>query len=73
MPSRFHGKYLPLIFEGIASNTTDALNAASLAEATASLYHETIKTCFGSQDNTEEIGLPSCVEHKLTQWYYCTN
>jgi len=50
------------------------LNAASLADATASLYQETIKTCFSTQDlKTEEIGLPSCVEHKLTQSYYLNN
>ena len=63
-----------LIISGIAGNTTDALNAASLADATASLYQETIKTCFSTQDlKTEEIGLPSCVEHKLTQSYYLNN
>jgi hypothetical protein len=63
-----------LIISGIAGNTTDALNAASLADATASLYQETIKTCFSTQDlKSEEIGLPSCVEHKLTQSYYLNN
>ena len=62
------------IISGIAGNTTDALNAASLADATASLYQETIKTCFSTQDlKSEEIGLPSCVEHKLTQSYYLNN
>ena len=67
-------KALYLRMEGIAGNTTDALNAASLADATAMLYHDTIQTCFGTQDlQSEEIGLPSCVEHKLTQSYFLSN
>ena len=67
-------KALYLRMEGIAGNTTDALNAASLADATAMLYHDTIQTCFGTQDlQSEEIGLPSCVEHKLTQCYFLSN
>ena len=44
----------------------------SLAEATASFYHDTIQTCFGSQDvpSEENTCLPSCVDVNHTNCYY---
>ena len=69
-------KALYLRMEALASSTTDPLNAASLAEASASLYHDTIQTCFGTKDlmgNPEDMGLPSCVEHKMTKSFFLSN
>ena len=67
-------KALYLRMEALAGNTTDPLNAASLCEASASLYRDTIQTCFGTQELlAEEIGLPSCVDHKLTNCFYLSN
>jgi hypothetical protein len=64
-------KALYLRMEALAGSTTDALNAVSLAEATAGLYHDTIQTCFGTQELiSEEIGLPSCIDHNHTNSYY---
>ena len=67
-------KTLYLRMEAQASSTVDPLNAQSLADATASLYQDTVQTCFGTQELlAEEIGLPSCVEHKLTTNYFLNN
>ena len=67
-------KALYLRMEALASSTTDPFNAQSLADATASLYQDTVQTCFGTQELlAEEIGLPSCVEHKLTTNYFLNN
>lgn len=64
-------KAIYIRMEALAGNTTDKFNAISLAEATAGLYHDTIQTCFGTQDLlAEEIGLPSCVEQKLTSCFH---
>ena len=67
-------KTLYLRMEAQASSTVDPLNAQILADATASLYQDTVQTCFGTQELlAEEIGLPSCVEHKLTTNYFLNN
>ena len=64
-------KALYVRMEALAGSTTDPFNAASLVEATGMLYKDTIQTCFGTQDLlAEEIGLPSFVEHQLTNNYY---
>ena len=47
-------RHLYLRMEALAGSTTDPFNAVSLAEATAGLYHDTIQTCFGSQELPSE-------------------
>ena len=67
-------KALYIRMEAFAGSTTDALNAASLAEATAQLYHETIQSCYGTKElSSEDVGLPSCVEPKMTQSFFLSN
>lgn len=75
--SPLRGKIWKAIYirmEAEAGNTSDKFNAISLAEATAGLYHDTIQTCFGTQDLVQDdIDLPSCVEQKLTSCFYLSS
>ena len=66
-------KTLYLRMEALASSTTDPLNAASLAEATAGLFRDTLLTCFGTLDfpsSADDVSLPSCIDPDHVNSYF---
>lgn len=57
--------------EASAGATLDVENANSLVEANENMYHDTVRTCFGSLDLPDgEPALPGCVDEKHCNSYY---